>query len=161
MIIKDKMSFGFHNKIAKKISRMKAKGGANICVLMDAEEEVKNINQIIEHIDNINEYVVTDRDGFLMHECEKDFDIIITDIEFNGIIYSTFVTQIRSFLPNAKIIVLTRLENDYYRKSAMNCCANFFFHFGIENSLLETVIQIMVKKSKSSMPDEPQLNLPK
>jgi len=89
--------------------------------------------------------MTSQKDYFSIHAV-KNFDIIITEIEFENKLDTPFVKQLKSISPETEIIVYTRLENNRLRNVALNLGAQFFLLWGDTYRLLERITEAMIRK---------------
>lgn len=120
--------------------------GAIVCIVNDSVVMREGIKTIISGVYHIQDMVTTSRDNFFEKLENQNIDIVITDIEFEEKIDTTFIKQIKTFSPETRVVVYTRIKNHFHRNQSLNAGADFFIFWEERFQLLEHVISRMVAK---------------
>ncbi len=115
-----------------------------ICVISDSAVIKEGISSIFQQELNIKEITLTSKNNFIEKHTNTNFRIIITDIDFIDGCDTNFIEQIRSVLPNSKIIVYTSPKNRNQRIKALEYGSDFFIYFDDDFKLLEFIVKRII-----------------
>jgi DNA-binding NarL/FixJ family response regulator len=122
---------------------------SKICVINNSEIIRVGINSVLkEEYKNDIILDVSKKEFSLLWEQSK-FDIIITDIEFDGKNDTSFIPTIKQSHPDAIIIVYTNFRNQTHRKSSLNDGAHFFIFVDKNLNLLEYIVRRIMNNISS------------
>lgn len=117
-----------------------------ICTINNSEIIRLGINEILKEEQSSNMLIDVSKSEFNQVWTQTKFDLIITDIEFNGIVDVDYISQIRSEHPEAKIIVHTNHRNNSFRTRSLNEGASFFIYFDKNLNLLQYIVRRVLTK---------------
>ena len=124
-----------------KIVNENRKDFSKICVINNSEIIRIGINSVLKEEYRNDIILDVSKKEFCQVWAQSEFDIIITDIEFEGKNDVSFISQIKKTHPKSTIIVYTNFKNQLYRKSSLNNGASFFIFFDKNLNLLEYIVR--------------------
>ena len=117
---------------------------ASLCVIHDSEVLKEGLKSLLSSIEGISESEGLSRTGYLNLPSNKEYDVIITEIEFKNEIDVDFIRRIKETSKNSKIIVYTNIKNTEHRNYAMHCGADFFLYMEDKYNLLEHLVSGLI-----------------
>jgi DNA-binding NarL/FixJ family response regulator len=132
----------------KEATNNNPKKTTTICIINDSPTIREGIFSSIHEIADIKQIIKTSKKDYFDKHATKQIDIVITEIEFNNKVETSFVEQIKSINPDTRIIVYTKIENHAVRNYLLSNGADAFIFLRDINFFIEHIVKIMIRKNQ-------------
>ncbi len=132
-----------------------------LCIINDSEIIREGLFSLLRKLPNVDNIDIFNRDKLSNRDMTKNYDVIITDVEFQGKIDLEYIKSLRNEYPSAKLIVYTNFNNHEYRNMTIHTGADFFLFMEDKYNLLEhlvTGIVSQIRFKQNGKNDKPGLS---
>ena len=127
----------FEEKVLMAVSEKKYPG---ICIISDSEIIREGLLSLLRRVPYVDDIDTFNRKKYSNRNLAVNYEVIITDVEFQGKINLDHIKSLRNDFPRAKIIVYTNFNNHECRNITLHSGADFFLFMEDKYNLLEHLV---------------------